>query len=274
MNSFQIVRQLQSVIRALTWGDASTKVFLEHSVLVSSGPRDNVVLDNMSPPFAFILPGAAQIDPQAGEEPDLIRHDFLVRLATVHPADGFGEAVLIGANRTGHQTGPGAGLLEIENVLLAGVDKLTAEDGIRIVVTNSSAITSQDFGESGFAAFRDYTLKCLTTLVRSYRAGTAFAAVDAAGAGDADLSWTLSPARYDYRRMILRRAAGATAPASATAGTGIVLTGSPDGVSATTVTDSPGSGEFSYSLWVAYDDFSTSSDTTTTASGTATVTVT
>ena len=274
MNSFQIVRQLQSIIRALTWGDASTKVFLEHSVLVSSGPRDGAILDSMSPPYAFILPGAAQIDPRAGEEPDLVQHDFLLRLATVHPADAFGEAVLIGANRTDHQTGPGAGLLEIENVVLAGVDKLTAEDGVRIIITNSSAISSSDLGEAGVAAFRDYTLRCLTTLVRSYRAGTDFAAVDAAGGGDADLTWALPPARYDYRRMILRRAAGSTPPASSTAGTGVTIGGSPDGVSATSVTDSPGAGEFSYALFVAYDDFSSSSDTTSTASGTATVTVT
>lgn len=67
--------------------------------------------------------------------------------------------------------------------------------------------------------------------------------------GDATLAWRVPPDRFDRFRVRLRRAAGATAPATSTDGTNVAIADL-----ATGVTDSPGAGEFSYALFGQYDE--------------------
>lgn len=275
MNTYQAAKQLRHLIRAITWNDSAQKVFAPNAVAISQGPASTDILQSMGIPAALIVPGNGSSDPDGREEPDLLQTDFVLTLVNVHHGDSTGEAVLIGGNASDLDTGAGRGLLEIEEQVLSALSSLTAKDGIRVQVYHLSDTQGGplDGAPGSHAGMRTYTLRAMTTLLRSYEEATAFAAVDAGG-GSADLTWTLPPSRFDYRRMILRRASGSTAPATATSGTGITLTGSPDGVSATSVTDSPGVGTFSYSLWTAYDDFGRDADQSFKASGTATVTVT
>lgn len=275
MNSYQAAKQLRHLIRAITWNDSAAKVFAPNAVLVSLGPANTEILRNLGIPAAMIVPGNGSSDPEGREEPGLIQTDFVLTLVNVHHGDATGEAVLIGANASDIDSGNGRGLLEIEEQVISALEALTSKDGMTIQVYNFGATQGGpvEGADGAHAALRTYTLRALTTLTRSYDAATGFAAVDAGG-GDADLTWSLPPSRFDYRRVIVRRAAGSTAPATATSGTGVTLGGSPDGVAAVSVTDSPTAGTWSYSLWVAYDDFGRDADMSYKASGTATVVVT
>lgn len=275
MNTYQAAKQLRYLIQQIEWNDAGTKVFAANSVMVSQGPTDQALANLAGWPLAVISPGNASIDPTASEEPDLVQHDFVLTICNVHNGDPTGESVLVGGNASDLDSGSGRGLLEIEEQVLSALSSLSAKDGIRVRAYHFGATRGGpvEGGGGAYAAMRTYTLRVLTTMSRSYEAATGFTASDAGG-GDADISWTLPPTRFDYRRMVLRRASGSTAPSTATSGTGVTLGGSPDGVSAVSVTDSPGAGTFSYSLWVSYDDFGASLDSTYTASGTATVVVT
>lgn len=275
MNTFQAAKQLRYLIQQIEWNSAGTKVFDSRSVIVSQGPSDAALASSVGWPLAMIAPGNAAIDPKASEEPDLLQHDFVLTIAAVHQGDMTGEAVLIGGNATDLDDSAGRGLLEIEEQVLSALTNLSSKDGMRVRAYHFGATRGGpvEGGDGSYAAMRTYTLRVLTTLARSYEAATGFTGADGGG-GEADLSWTLPPTRFDYRRMILRRASGSTAPSTATSGTGVTLGGSPDGVAATSVTDDPGAGTFSYSLWVAYDDFEADQDSTYVASGTATVAVT
>lgn len=273
MNTFQLVKQLQHLIRSFTWGDGANKLFAEESVIISSGQIDERAIMSLQAPYCILAVGGGQADPAHSEEPDLIRTDILLRLASTHAGDPMGQSVMIGSNVEDIEAGAGQGILALEAQILNGLARLTREDGVRIQITNSSAVQGSQAGQDQQAATRDYRLQAWHVINASYPPGRAFAVADGGG-GTADLTWTLPPSRFDYRRMVVRRAAGATAPTSITDGTGVALGGSPDGVAATSVSDSPGVGEFSWALFVTYDDYGNSADTSTAASGSGTVTVT
>lgn len=86
------------------------------------------------------------------------------------------------------------------------------------------------------------------------------------------LTWTPAPDRYDFRRYVCRRASGSTAPTSATGGTGVTITN--ETVRTTSyLTDNPGNGTWSYSLFVAYDETGSGSDERYSELGSITVTI-
>lgn len=71
------------------------------------------------------------------------------------------------------------------------------------------------------------------------------------GGGQVSLTWALPPDRFDRLKVVLRRASGATAPTSATDGTGVTLSGD----LATSVTDSGlSAGTYSYAIFGGYDE--------------------
>jgi hypothetical protein len=74
--------------------------------------------------------------------------------------------------------------------------------------------------------------------------------------------------RFDRRQMVLRR--GATLPASATAGTGVTLSGD----LATSVVDTPGAGTWYYALFAAYDEYGSASNERYSAAATTSAVVT
>ncbi len=196
----------------------------------------------------MIVPEEGTADP---DEPSLWKDIFSVSLAVRVAADPWGETVLIGGLRgtDGQGSSDGRGLMELEEELRKTLRFLNATSGVKIRVLGRSSIATVYDEDLGYVAARSYRFEALTTDERDYPAPTRLTAVDAAGAGDADLAWTLPPARYDRLSLTLRRAAGATAPATATSGTGVTV-----GALVTSLTDSPGAGEFSYSLFMGYDE--------------------
>ncbi len=100
----------------------------------------------------------------------------------------------------------------------------------------------------GAVVFRDYVFDGLVGNDRFYHPPTRLTAVDATG-GDASLTWKLPPDRFDFFTVEIVRKAGASAPTSPTDGASVNK--SPTD---TSLTDSPGAGEFSYSAFAWYDE--------------------
>ena len=77
--------------------------------------------------------------------------------------------------------------------------------------------------------------------------------------GEVTLAWVPVPDRYDFRRYVCRRISGATPTTSPTGGTDVPIPGATTRTTARLV-DSPGSGTWSYSLFVAYDEYGSGTD--------------
>lgn len=107
----------------------------------------------------------------------------------------------------------------------------------------------------------------LTILVEEgyYAPATGFAAVDSGG-GAAALSWTNPSGAV---AMVVRRASGATAPATVEDGTGVTLSGA----LAESVSDSPGAGTWSYAVFAGHDARNLPATTANVYSAPATATV-
>ncbi len=238
-------------------------------VLVSAGVAQTG-LGQLIFPFAAVVPQDSAVD---DDEPSLWTTVFEITIMQRVAADPWGETVLLGGARgaSGQGSSSGRGLIELEEELKRTIKFLNATNGVKIRSIARSAVGAVQSEDLGYVASRAYRFEALTTDERDYPAPTRFTAVDAAGAGDADLAWTLPPSRYDRNALVLRRAAGAVPPASPTAATGITVS-----ALATSLTDSPGAGQFSYSLFMGYDELNdpVSSSDRFSPAATATVTVT
>jgi len=250
MNTQQISKQLRFLLEAQNWTGSGNTVFGD--VKVSNSVVEGVIKD-LRTPFVLLGIGSATPDP---EEPDLLTQNIIARLVVASHGDKYGENVMIGGSRTSGLTdSAGKGLLEVEEELFNAIFLLNDLEGIRIQSRAVSIINASETSAKKHVAFRDYSFETWVTADRYYHAPLVFTAVDAAGAGDADLTWTLPPSRYDFNStsplggIIVRVAAGSTAPATPTAGTGVTV-----GAFATSVTDSPGAGTFSYAVFAGYDE--------------------
>ena len=262
MNSWQVAKQLRFLLRAATWPDSpSNKAFGQ--VLVSNGPADRAV-GQLRFPFALVIPGAVTAD---DEEPTLERAQFEIRLVARVANDPWGESVLIGGPRSSQGSSQGRGLMELEEVLLDNVATMNRTNGIRIRLDYKSATQAQISDDLGYVGLRSYQLEALLTADRNYEACSRLTAADL-GSGNVAVSWTLPPTRYDTLGLVLRRAAGVTAPASPTAGTGVTV-----GDDDTSVTDTGAPGTVSYALWRTYNETGgTGVERYSTAAATATTT--
>lgn len=276
MNAWQALRQLRYRLRARAWPDGAAERVLR-SVHITAGPTEEAY-GELYPPFVLLAPGAAETDP---EEPGLVRQEIQATLVVAVEGDAVGDRALLGGARSG---GPGSslgrGLLELEEEVLAAIGELDQTTGVRLRVTHRSSPEVGLVEGLGYVAARAYTLEGWLTAARYYHPPLRLTAADA-GAGQANVSWALPPDRFDRRRMVLRRAAGAVAPATAVAGVNVVV-----GAMATAVVDAPGVGQFSYAIFAAYNETWSEEDSAATASAaderfsaqelgtTATVTVT
>jgi hypothetical protein len=155
----------------------------------------------------------------------------------------------MGANRPDENTSLGRGLLEVDERVLNAVAKLTDANGITLQHSHSGAAASQLDAENRYIIQRDYYFEGVVTQQRTYPAPRFL--IGTAGIGSVTLSWTLPPDRFDRLRIVVRRAAGTTAPTSPTAGTGVTLSGD----LATTVINSAAAGTYSYAVFAAYDEY-------------------
>lgn len=245
---------MRYLLLAKRWTGSSTPVFHEGGVKVSTGP-DEMALSSMVTPCCLVRPGASQSDPVHGEEPDLLHASVGVRVIAIRPGDAVGENPLIGGNRTGGQTSSkGRGILELEEEVFAAIEQLGDVDGVRVIgravgESDNVLVEDQPGGNVKYIAWRDHDFTIACTADRYYHAPRNLA-VAQGGAGQASVTWALPPDRYDRYKIILRRAAGSTAPSSPSSGTGVTLASN----LATSVTDACGVGTFSWAVFCAYDE--------------------
>lgn len=265
MNAWQALRALRAILRAAVWPDGTGEVVFSSRVHATAGTPDGVV-PGTGYPFCLLAPGSSDADEdQADLEISTIRVLLVVRGA----GDAYGESALLGGPRSGGVgSSKGRGLLEVEEVLRNAIEHLNGPDGINLRVTSRSAPQAQIVG-SDYIVSREYSLEAALTTDRTYAPPVRFLAT-ALGGGQVSLAWALPPARYDRVGVVLRRAAGATPPASASAGTGVSLSSA----TATSKTDTPGAGQFSYALFGAYDEINQTPTTPDRYSASATLTVT
>jgi len=243
MNVWQQARQIKYLLNQQTW-PAGDPVF--SGVLVSAGPKEVGTKRGFRVPGCVINVGSNTADP---EHPELITQRWTGWIINSNRGDTLGESSLIGSNRAAATSSLGRGLLEIEERFVEAVGVELAEAGIEVYLRSSGAAQATEDPDLGYVVFRGYDLETQAGRVRTYFPPTRLAATPIGG-GSVTLTWTNPPDRFDLYNVVLRRAVGATPPASETAGTGVTLSGP----LAVTVTDSPGAGTYSYALFGGYDE--------------------
>lgn len=247
MNAWQVLQQIQWLLQQEEW-TTDVAVFDSASVVVTVTPEAEAAA-NLSFPVALIRPlGGIADGGHDGELEEMLDQDVAIRVISAVKGDRMGQAALLGANREGQDATPGRGLLEIEEKLFDAL--LDADDdlGFRIAMRATGAAQAQPTSGLTYMVWRDYTFRARVTVDRFYHPPYGLSATVSGGVV---LGWSLPPSRFDTSKMVLRRASGGTAPASATAGTGVTLASD----LATSKTDSPGSGTWSYALFAEYDEW-------------------
>lgn len=240
----QVGMQLRKLIREATHPLGAAEVVLGSSFYLSAG------LDPSQLPSRAAW-GLCLIDTFEADQdtPGLVTQTFGLIIATTVTSDPLGESSVIGANRTGGiGSTKGAGVLNLEAPILDAVGSLTGADGAPILVSTASGAAITKVGSDEIAQ-RQYQIRAVCTVADAWPAPSELVATDAGG-GQITATWTLPPARYDLRSLILRYAPGATPPATPTAGTGVAID-----VTDTTVTFTPSGGSpYSLALFAAYSD--------------------
>lgn len=256
MNAFQYARQIQKVIADQTWVDSPSEyVFGRHvtgtgtggSVIVTDGPEAKALVE-LRRPLCLVTVGNNVPDE---EHPDLELQEFDLILVTEVMGDDLGERVLLGGPRPsagGQGSSRGRGLLEVEERVKAACGRLSGADGCPAALACIGSPPSQKVDTGFMVSSRKYRLRAWCTRQATFDAPTSLLATG--GVGSVTLSWALPPARWDRRQIVLRKASGATAPASATAGTGVTLSGD----LATSVVDTVLAGTWSYAVFCGYTE--------------------
>lgn len=267
MNLWQVVKQVKNILELQKWGASSTPVFAKVAITTVS---DEDVIGQGALPAAAIRILSGSSDPLGeGDEPDLISQTIDIRIYAAGGADALGEGGVIGGNRSIGQTDSGGrGILEIEEELFNAIKQLTTDDGLEIIGRMTAGVIPIFMEDMRHINFRDYALEVQCTADRFYHPVTELLATDDTG-GETTLTWRNPPARFDRLALVLRRAAGSTPPASETAGDPVTVSGFP-----ATVTDDPGVGEFSYAMFVSYDEVNSTPTTADRHSESDTVTIT
>lgn len=244
MNAWQSAHQLKFLLEAARWPDSPQgKVF--GAVRVSRVDDERILNGDLRLPLVVIDPGAEIPDAEEGLLEEL---SFDLNVVQAMQGQDAGVAALMGGPRSGGAgTSLGRGILELEEPLKQAVARLTGADGLRAVCRYSGAASSVEISGAYYIA-RRYQVTTFGHAVRHYEAPRYLKATG--GSGQVSLVWTLPPSRWDYQGLVLRRAAGSTAPTTASAGTDVVV-----GRDATSITVTGlSAGVHSFALFAAYDE--------------------
>lgn len=252
MNFWQVLRQIQYLLRQQNWTGTSTPVFHDDSVQIVAGESDIEALEaRLILPSCLIIPGGGASDPVGeGEQPDLISRSVSIVLMARNENDDLGSGAIMGAAREGLTDSRGRGVEELEEEVFNAIKKLSAESGIVIALRMASEPETRKDQEDNSYAFQEYSGEVNCAANRYYFPGRRLAATPTSG--EVSLTWTNPPTRFDTYRMRLVRKAGSSAPTSPSDGTELALSAN----MATSKVDSGlPAGTYSYSLFASYDDF-------------------
>lgn len=213
----QTIREIRATVAAATWPDgAASQVIGANAAMITAGVEDDQDLPDRLP-FALINLGAQTADE---DDPGLVTQEIVLVLAASVPGHNMGEYSLIGgasgeSGRWGYSTN--RGLLEVETVIIAAVQRLNGADGAPIEVKYGSASAPQRLKDKA-VVFRQYTLSAVCTRADEYPAPQNLV-VGTPLVGQIPLTWDLPASRFDLSSIVLRYATGATAPATIADGT-------------------------------------------------------
>jgi len=255
MNAWQCLKQLKYLLQQRKWTGTSNVVFNANSVIVSANPELHA-LQRLIVPLCIIKPNEAVVDPEFRENQRIVERTCSIILITAIGGDAAtSENAVMGANRTaGALKSEGRGLLELEEEVFETINLLTEQSGVTMLFSASSSLGVKRV-ETGpdiwYVSMMEYPFKLFTSTLRGVYPPVTGLTITTAPATQNNLSWSLPIARYDRYSIIVRKAAGATAPAGPTDGTGVTVTG----LLPTTVTDTIVAGStWSYSVFVSYDE--------------------
>ena len=250
MNPDQVAEQLEFLLQTLLWNDVGDPVF-GHAVISAMDVREAIAISPRRP-LALVRYGAVQNDP---DFPEIINEmDFGLELVVGVPQDPYGRAGHVGGSRPSLTSSGGRGVGEVAREVLRVVDRNDAETGITILSRAVGADETVDFDG------QKYVKRKIRVTAKGGTEAFYHAPWKLAKSGN-NLTWRNPPTRFDFHaavttpsipargRMILRFAAGSTAPSSPSAGTGASLSGS----FATSFTHTAGAGTFSYALFGSFD---------------------
>ena len=249
MNPWQLLKQVEYLVKAQVWTGSSTKVFQADSVRIIGGDELAAFAEGLISPAVVIKPGASNSDPLHGEEPDLVSFSFSVLLIANIPGDRTGSNVIMGAAREGLTDSRGRGLLEVEEELVNAIGKLNDAAGIRCQLVESGAVASAVDPTNMSVGFREYLFEAQVTADRYYHAPSRFAG--SVLTDDVTLTWEDPPTRFDSINLEIHRASGSTPPATAAAGTLVASVAL--GVETYTDSNRP-VGTWSYAIFAGYND--------------------
>lgn len=240
MNPAQILKQVRKIIREVRWPGGSADLVVGLNVFITEGATSEQDVPSVSP-FVFITAGPTEAHPK---EPGVLTIDVVVTICASVAGDPLGQAAIVGGVRLDTGKSAGRGVLEVESPILTRLQQLTGADGTPVVLSLVSGTPTTQLGNRTVAQ-RTWTVRVLCTVEPEYDPPRNL--VTAAGAaGHAVLTWKNPPDRFDFRRVLLVRKAGATPPASVTDGT-VVYTGELE-----TFDDACGAGQFSWTIFAAY----------------------
>lgn len=247
MNTRQVCMQLAYLLRAQTW--SSELVFGAESVLVSLNP-DEEFLRHARKPLAVISPGTYTAD---DEEPELITRQIRVTLYHSHSGGDGGQALMIGANRASTDTSLGRGLLDLEEPLANAIRHLNEIDGISVYSKMGGGGDSAYIDGGPWYASMAHDFEVVTTMSPYHPpiANLQSTNLDS----QVDLAWEL-PDRFDRVPVVIRHAAGSTAPATITDGNAVnnaSLTASDNAITGI-IPGAPVPGTHSFTVFAAYND--------------------
>lgn len=225
MNGWQLVRQIRYLLRQRKWegSPSAQNVFASNSVRITPiDIEDMITVGTPNSPCCKINLGRRTSDQQAK---GYIAQEVSITLAVQLEGDEMAENAVIGGNRTGGKTSSrGRGLSEIESELFAVLEDVTAMNGMQVQGYGTGSVETARLESQSAFVYCEYTFLFYCTTQLSWLGPTSLVAVASTG-GSVSLSWVPVPIGWSSISgadgQIVRWAAGATAPATPTAGSGV-----------------------------------------------------
>lgn len=247
MNPWQITRQLRHLLRAAVW-PAGDPVF--GSVHVTNMDFESY----LGTVFGHLPAGAIRVgdDVADGQNPDYLSYRADFEYAVAVAGDLRGEFTLTGGARSaGSTSSKGRGVLEVKEYVDSTVQKLLETSGIKSLGYREKDSGTKMLEKMGWVTVRMASIVGKCASARYYH--PPLRVVGAGGVGTATLTWGDPPDRYDRTtaaRIRIRRAVGATPPATVTDGSQVADVA----IGVQTYANAIAAGTYSYSLFSGYDE--------------------
>ncbi len=254
MDPWQQARQIQYLLRERLWdGVASGAEKVFRTVLVSPGQEEELVDERVGFPFIWINDAGAEFDPQDKEQLRLYDQSWELMVFHGNMNDGGGQALLLGANRSGGKTSSkGRGLMEVTRELLDTLASLGPADGMSLRLMAKSKARPLRIKRHGYLIQQAFAFNTRASNQLTYPTPTRVTFVDLGG-GSFRLDCKPPPERYDAVRLVIRYDdVTGVPPTSPTGGTGGGFAGF---TSTFIIFAGVTPGTVGVSIWSIYDDF-------------------